>query len=445
LWILCAARPAAAQVDMNGPWTTQSIFGDFFVCSLDITQVGTSLGITGLCGLIGNVNLTGTINPATGSFSARVSGGTDCPAILMTLASASLDNRTFFAGFLCSGPNGSFQGAIQGARCGNGVVDAISGEECDIAVQQCCSGVSFACTFSPPGAFCGDGNQCTDDACDGAGTCVHTNRTGACDDDNECTSPDECIDGVCTTTNLPDNTACEDFNECTTESCQGGSCLANDVPDGTPCDDFLACYADETCQNGFCAQGDPVVCPVCEACAEPYGCLPNEFAGHNLLGPIEDSLQLKKKNGTNLTRWRWIAADAIDPLFFGDPLTSTGYELCIFDSSNLDPVTFTPSLLFAASLPAGSDWRQRASGFTYRNSANKVRLRLKAGDPGEAKIVATLKGVANPVQYLPPLFYPVEVQLRTAPGSFPPLGYTSIYFNPVTSTAEHYRGQNPEP
>jgi hypothetical protein len=140
-----------------------------------------------------------------------------------------------------------------------------------------------------------------------------------------------------------------------------------------------------------------------------------------------------------------MSAESIDPVTFGDPLSVTSYELCVFDSFNLDPVTGTPSLLFSAALPAGSNWKQTASGFVFKNAADKLKVRLKGGEVGRAKILVNARGAAYPVQYLPPLAVPVHVQLRTAEGFFPASAYYSLYYNPVTSTEKHYKGQFPEP
>jgi hypothetical protein len=273
---------------------------------------------------------------------------------------------------------------------------------------------------------------------------VSTNRTGSCNDGNQCTAPDECVDGACTSTVLADGSTCTDFNDCTNESCQGGTCDIDNLPDGTPCDDFETCLVGETCQGGFCQEGDPTVCPPCETCSEPDGCAVEQYPGHDLVGHVEDRLHLKKTS-SDLTRWRWISDEPLDAGDFGDPTTSTGYELCVFDALNYDPVTFEPSLLLAASLPAGSDWKQKASGFSYRNAADKVRVRLKAGEAGSAKVVVRAKGPANPVLYLPPLSSDVEVQLRTVPGASPEISFSSYYSNPVTSTEQHYKAQHPEP
>ena len=37
-----------------------------------------------------------------------------------------------------------------------------------------------------------DSNPCTDDRCDGAGGCAHTDNTMTCDDGNACTRGDRC-------------------------------------------------------------------------------------------------------------------------------------------------------------------------------------------------------------------------------------------------------------
>jgi 6-phosphogluconolactonase (cycloisomerase 2 family) len=43
-----------------------------------------------------------------------------------------------------------------------------------------------------------DGTPCTDDVCDGAGACQHTNNAAPCEDGDPCTLGDACASGVCT-------------------------------------------------------------------------------------------------------------------------------------------------------------------------------------------------------------------------------------------------------
>ena len=81
---------------------------------------------------------------------------------------------------------------------------------------------------------CNDGNECTDDACDGAsGTCGNTQV----DDGTPCTSGGSdgvCVSGTCGE-NLCEGVVCEDDgNECTGDVCNlaDGTC---NVPDGAFC------------------------------------------------------------------------------------------------------------------------------------------------------------------------------------------------------------------
>ena len=86
----------------------------------------------------------------------------------------------------------------QCSTCGDGFVLAAIGEECEdgnTSNGDCCSG---ACKLEPSGTVCtGDGNICTDDECDGAGTCLHNNNTLACNDGSLCTVNDTCTNGDC--------------------------------------------------------------------------------------------------------------------------------------------------------------------------------------------------------------------------------------------------------
>lgn len=80
--------------------------------------------------------------------------------------------------------------------CGDGILDP--GEECDDANNtsgDCCR---LDCRLELYGSICAsDSNECTDDICDGAGTCEHFNNTLACDDGNVCTTAGQCSAGSC--------------------------------------------------------------------------------------------------------------------------------------------------------------------------------------------------------------------------------------------------------
>jgi hypothetical protein len=197
---------------------------------------------------------------------------------------------------------GGFRLSIAGSDCGDGDLDA--GEECDdgnVFDGDCCSST---CDFDAPGASCTDNNPCTDDACNGAGVCLHTNNTAPCDDDLFCTGSDTCAGGACTVhTGDPcagglecANTCNEAFNEClasfgtpctgdgnpcTTDTCDGSGSCVHPVRTGA-CDDGVFCNGADTCTGGNCTQhaGDPCAggaecATVCDetndACADPAG------------------------------------------------------------------------------------------------------------------------------------------------------------------------------
>jgi cysteine-rich repeat protein len=223
LMSLAASAPATAQVDMTGPWFVRvfPIFLPPLDCAIDMVQTGTALSISSAdCPFLVSMNLTGTIDPMTGDFTASGSS-TACSMLNLTAGTASLDGTTFFVQFNCMGGGFPVLGGVYGYRCGNGVIDSGVGEICDDGNHQsgdCCSNT---CQYEPAGQFCfpTDANFCTDDICDGAGTCIHVNGTGNCDDGNQCTSGDHCQDGDCVSTVLPDGSDCTDFNDCTGDSC----------------------------------------------------------------------------------------------------------------------------------------------------------------------------------------------------------------------------------
>jgi len=133
-------------------------------------------------------------------------------------------------------------------------------EACDdgnVAANDCCSPT---CQFESAVTACAsDGDVCTDDHCDAAGTCVHTDNAAPCDDGFFCTAVDTCIKGTCTGAGNPCPNADGDV-DCS-ESCDetANACTAPDQ-NGSPCNDELFCTATDACSGGSCTgTGDP--CP----------------------------------------------------------------------------------------------------------------------------------------------------------------------------------------
>ena len=142
------------------------------------------------------------------------------------------------------------------------------GDPCTVN-DACVDGV---CVAGTP-MSCGDGNPCTDDACED-GACVYAANTASCDDGNACTTGDHCADGICAYTGLTD---CDDGNPCTADWCSPlDGCLHTNTT--LPCNDGNACTTGETCMSGVCQGGNPLTCNdgnLCtdDACDPQFGCV----------------------------------------------------------------------------------------------------------------------------------------------------------------------------
>ena len=194
---------------------------------------------------------------------------------------------------------------------------------------EVCDGLDNDCKNGADDGLCDDGNTCTDDICHADGTCTYAPNTKACDDQSVCTTGDVCNNGVCLGqgfldcddgkqctedlcnpasgcyhSNKADNTPCEDGNFCTeNDGCFQGSCMSGSLkncndnnpctqeqcsptqgcvyanaPAGTPCDDGSACTIGDVCGGGACTPGDPMNCTAScppgtlfATCIEPFG------------------------------------------------------------------------------------------------------------------------------------------------------------------------------
>jgi cysteine-rich repeat protein len=173
-------------------------------------------------------------------------------------------------GVFCNGADFCFGGSCSGHQ----------GDPCRFSdCSTVCDEMTATCDPDAAGTPCfGDGNVCTLDQCDGAGTCAHPpgpSGVPCLDDGNVCTI-DQCDTmGVCAHPPVAAGTACpDDGNECTHDACDGaGACAHPAVADGTACDDSNACTQTDTCHSGICVGADAVVCPTVP-CHSPSTCDP---------------------------------------------------------------------------------------------------------------------------------------------------------------------------
>ena len=120
-----------------------------------------------------------------------------------------------------------------------------------------------------------DGDICTLDQCVG-GRCTHPTAPDGhpCDDDNLCTQTDTCIDGVCVGSNPKEcqvEDPCRDSGACNPAT---GLCDLAALPEGAPCDDGNACTQNDYCRNSTCTGENPVICTASDQCHLAGTCNP---------------------------------------------------------------------------------------------------------------------------------------------------------------------------
>lgn|GEM_PF-2751176 len=157
-----------------------------------------------------------------------------------------------------------------------------AGAECNTG----CDEVSDSCTVSPSASTCSsDSNTCTDDVCNGAGTCTHPLNVAPCNDGVFCNGADTCSGGVCA---LHAGDPCTTVGECV-GACNeaAASCFS---PWGTPCSDDGSPCSWDTCNGaGACAHVPAYEGVVCRDAAEPCD-VPEVCNGANPACPADTGI-----------------------------------------------------------------------------------------------------------------------------------------------------------
>ncbi|MBT9558712.1 MAG: hypothetical protein IV100_21960 [Myxococcales bacterium] len=167
--------------------------------------------------------------------------------------------------------------------CGDhGDCDEASGDcDCDVGFtgglcDACAPGhtgfplCGFVCTADDQ---CGDGDDCTEDACTPDFGCLNVRSPLPCDDGDPCTADDTCGDDGC----VGIDDGCDDGNACTTDACSASGCVHS--PSGAvTCDDNDPCTAVDTCAGTVCYGAGAVTCDdgsMCtiDACVPGEGCV----------------------------------------------------------------------------------------------------------------------------------------------------------------------------
>jgi cysteine-rich repeat protein len=173
------ASECAGTINLTGPWLLSGPYLDassfFLGPERDFIQTGAVL----TAAVPGGSPGIGAVNPATGAFRANAPFSLlgECLEIIVGTATPHANEFSGTALIMCSGSITLVPPlAVTGLKCepgqpccGNGIVE--SGEVCDD--QFCCDAT---CQIALDGTSCPDEpNSCTDDVCDGTGTCTHPN------------------------------------------------------------------------------------------------------------------------------------------------------------------------------------------------------------------------------------------------------------------------------
>jgi cysteine-rich repeat protein len=261
---------------------------------------------------------------------------------------------------------------------------------------------------SPPGAYGQDcaGSVCGDGALDaGCEQCDDGNLVDGDGCDSNCT-PTGCGNAIvsageqCDDGNLVNGDGCD--SNCTPTGCGNGV-----MTSGEQCDDG----------NAVSGDGCSATCGLDCAVVPWSGCRAPAVPG-------KGSIRLKDETPDDGDRlvWRWMAGAATAKAEFGNPVTSTGYQLCVYDE-----LAGAPSLVLSATAPAGGTcdgrpcWSETTRGFAYRNPdlvpGGLFKVELKAGAAGRAKIVVKGRGGHLGMPSLPlRQDATITVQLRNSAG-----------------------------
>jgi cysteine-rich repeat protein len=268
---------------------------------------------------------------------------------------------------------------------------------CDVAEN--CDGASAAC---PADVFEPATVECRPDA-------------GQCDVADNCTgSQADCPPDAFE----PDGTSCDDLATCTIhDACTAGACVGDSMTCG---DGVVQGSCAEECDDGGTAPNDGCS-PTCLieiglACPEtPLSGCKQPFV------PGKSSLQLSNKanNVKDALRWKWLRGARTTLADYGQPLTSTSYQLCLYDQTGLRIEVTNPPGGTCAGKPC---WKPTGlTGFKYSDKDltpdGGQKIGLKQGAVEKAKILFSGLGpnLDLPAD-LTTLVQPIVVQMHNSDG-----------------------------
>jgi FG-GAP-like repeat/Bacterial Ig-like domain len=129
-------------------------------------------------------------------------------------------------------------------------------------------------------------------------------------------------------------------------------------------------------------------------------------------------LQDKSPDDKDRLTWKWLKGATTPKADFGNPVTTDGYDLCVYDAGALVASAIAPAGGTCAGKPC---WKDKTKGFDYKDKdltpggLQKMVMREGLLD-GKAKIILKGKGANLPMPDLGTLTGPLDVQLRRRTG-----------------------------
>ncbi len=169
--------------------------------------------------------------------------------------------------------------------------------------------------------------------------------------------------------------------------------------------------------------GGPAPTPACAPTPEPC-------RTPTLSGKAQLQLQDRMPDDKDRLSWKWSAGAATSKSEYGDPLTTDGYDLCIYDDG---------ALVASQTAPAGglcsnkACWVSKTKSFDYKDKqftpSGLEKMSLKEGVAGKAQIQVKGRGDNLGLPALGPLTGPIDVQLRRRDGG---ICFGSTFSTPFT-------------
>jgi hypothetical protein len=142
-------------------------------------------------------------------------------------------------------------------------------------------------------------------------------------------------------------------------------------------------------------------------------------------------LKDRSADANDFLSWKWTRGDATAKAEFGDPTSTTSYDLCVYDEQ-----AGVPTLVLAAFIPAGGTcgsrpcWQETLHGFKFKDEAAHnqgiVAVALHEGLAGRAAVHVQGRGPALALPTLPlSQARSVRVQLRNSAGECWGAAFTS--------------------